>query len=106
MAPSLYMLNLYSTKDTRYEGFFFDTYYINKTGKENYYHWTQSDAKIWGLNENRVGNSAYDIQLGDTAIFLSLRKQYSQAQKDACRYAIYNYWCPLKDITTYGIPLV
>ncbi len=102
MAPSLYMLNLYAPNDTRYEGFFFDTYYINKTGTDNTYHWTQSDAKIWGLNESRVGNSAYDIQLGDTAIYLSLRKQYSQAQKDACRYAIYNIADNYKDPANPG----
>lgn len=37
-----------------------------------------------------MGNSAYNILIGDTAIYLSLRKAYSQAEKDASRYAIYN----------------
>lgn len=102
MAPSKYMLELYGQKDTRYEGFFFDTYYINKPNSGNYYSWTESDAKIWGLNQSRVGNSAYNIGIGDTAIYLSLRKTYSQDQKDASRYAIYNVLDNYKDETNPG----
>jgi len=90
MAPSLYMLKLYGEKDMRYEAFFTDTYYINKPNSGVYYAWTESDAKRFGLNTSRVGNSAYNILTGDTAIYMSWRKTYTQAEKDASPYAIYN----------------
>lgn len=90
MAPSKYMLNLYGEKDTRYDAFFFDTYYINKPNNGNYYTWTESDAKRYGLSSSRVGNSSYDIMVGDTCIYLSRDRYYTQAEKNASRYAIYN----------------
>lgn len=91
MCPSKYMLDLYGKKDLRYDAFFNDTYYANKpndaTGKA--YSWTAADAKHYGLAETRVGNAAYNIALGDTAIYIS-REKKTQAERDACRYAIYN----------------
>lgn len=56
---------------------------------KNGYTWNEADAQRYGLSTGRVGNSAYDITLGDTAVYLS-RKTYTQAERDACRYAIFN----------------
>ena len=56
---------------------------------KNGYTWNEADAQRYGLSTSRVGNSAYDITLGDTAVYLS-RKTYTQAERDACRYAIFN----------------
>jgi len=90
MCPSKAMLDLYSAKDTRYHEFFNDTYYINKPNNGNYYTWSKSDVARFGLSENRVGNSNFDILTGDTAIYISRDKYYTQAERDAKRYAIYN----------------
>ncbi len=91
MEPSKYMLDLYGEKDKRYKAFFKDTYYVNKPTNANGdgYTWESGDAQRYGLNANRVGNAKYDITLGDTAVYIS-RKTYTQAERDACRYAIYN----------------
>ena len=102
MEPSLYMLNLYGPQDTRYEAFFNDTYFINKPNKSNAYTWTKSDCTIWGLDASRVGNDAYNIGIGDTAIYLSFRKQYTEAEKTASRYAIYNIKDNYKDPANPG----
>ena len=56
---------------------------------KNGYTWNEADAQRYGLSTSRVGNSAYDITLGDTAVYLS-RKTYTQAERNACRYAIFN----------------
>lgn len=92
MEPSKYMLDLYGEKDKRYKAFFKDTYYVNKATNEDgtAYTWKEADAARFGLSENRVGNAAYNIALGDTAVFISRDKEYTQAEKEACRYAIYN----------------
>lgn len=90
MEPSLYMLNLYGENDERYKAFFSDVYYVNKSNNGNGgYTWTTRDASIYNLNAARVGNSAYDIAVGDTAVYLP-RKTYTQAERDALRYAVYN----------------
>ena len=100
MAPSKYLIDLYCENDGRYEAFFQDTYYVNnanntdKTG----YTWTSSDANRYGLDAGRIGNNSFDIPLGDTAIYIP-RNTYTQAEKEATRYAIYNIEDNYKDIT-------
>lgn len=91
MEPSKYMLDLYGEKDGRYKAFFKDTYYVNNAtnAAKNGYTWNAADAQRFKLASSRVGNAAYDISLGDTAIYIS-RKTYTQAEKEACRYAIFN----------------
>lgn len=91
MEPSKYMLDLYGEKDKRYAAFFKDTYYINKATEKNgtVYKWDEADAKRFNLSTARVGNSAYDITIGDTAVYLSRRKM-SQEERDSKRYAVYN----------------
>lgn len=91
MAPSKYMLDLYGEKDMRYAAFFKDTYYINKATEKNgtVYKWNEADAKRFNLSAARVGNSDFDITIGDTAVYLS-RKHLSQAERDGRRYAVYN----------------
>lgn len=92
MEPSKYMLDLYGAKDKRYKAFFKDTYYVNNPTNTagNGYTWEEADATRYGLSKSRVGNTQYDIMLGDTAVFISRNKTYTQAEKEACRYAIYN----------------
>lgn len=88
--PSKYYLSLYDDRrDTRYDAYFKDTYYVNKPTEGTVYKWTTEDAARYGLADSRVGNPAYDITVGDTAIYLT-RDPWTQAQKDACRYAVYN----------------
>ncbi len=92
MEPSKYMLDLYGEKDKRYAAFFKDTYYINNPTDKNggtVYTWDAADANRFKLSQNRVGNHAYDISIGDTAVYLSRRKM-SQEERDAKRYAVYN----------------
>ena len=91
MAPSKKFLDLYVEKDMRYSAFFADTYYINKANTEdgNFYKWTATDAERFKLAASRVDNSAYNIELGDTAVYIS-RKSYTQAERDAVRYAVCN----------------
>lgn len=97
MEPSYYMINLYGEKDQRYAAFFSDVYYVNNANNgANGYTWTASDAHIYGLDASRVGNHAYDISLGDTAVYLP-RKTYTQAEREASRYAIYNLSDNYKD---------
>lgn len=89
-APSKYYLSLLDNrKDTRYKAYFRDTYYINKPTEKGVYKWTETDAARYGLDKSRVGNDAYNIAIGDTAIYLT-RDAMSQSEKDACRYAVYN----------------
>lgn len=101
MEPSYYMINLYGDKDQRYDAFFSDVYYVNNANNDTKdgYTWTESDAKIYGLNTSRVGNHSYDIALGDTAVYLP-RKTYTEAERNACRYAVYNLSDNYKDQTT------
>lgn len=88
--PSKYYLSLYDDRrDTRYDAYFKDVYYVNTATSGNVYKWTNDDAARYGLNTSRVGNANYDIALGDTAIYLT-RDAWTQSQKDACRYAVYN----------------
>lgn len=91
MEPSKYMLDLYADKDMRYKAFFKDTYYVNKATSDDgtAYTWSTTDAKRYNLAEGRVGNPAFNITLGDTAVHIS-RKTVSQADRDRCRYAIVN----------------
>lgn len=91
MEPSKYMLDLYVDKDKRYKAFFKDTYYINNPTDKGgtVYKWNASDAKRFNLSTSRVDNSAYDITIGDTAVYLS-RKPMTQAERDSKRYAVYN----------------
>ena len=91
MQPSKYMLDLYNDKDLRYKAFFKDTYYVNKPTETDgtVYVWTTADAQRYKLSEDRVGNPVFNITLGDTAVYLS-RKTVPQAERNACRYAIYN----------------
>lgn len=103
MEPSKYMLDLYGEKDKRYKAFFKDTYYVNKandaTGTK--YTWSQADATRYRLDVARVGNHAFDITLGDTAVYIS-RKPMTQAERDAKRYATFtvdmNYANPAKPL--------
>ncbi len=99
--PSKYMLDLYGEKDGRYKAFFKDTYYVNKPTESDgsVYTWSSTDAVRFNLDASRVGNHAYDITLGDTAIYIP-RKTYTQAERDACRYAIYNVEDNYADQTT------
>jgi hypothetical protein len=90
MEPSKTMLDLYGAKDGRYHAFFNDTYYVNNPNSGSNYTWSKSDAARYGLSESRVGNSAFDIPVGDTAVYISRDKYYSQAEKENIRYAIYN----------------
>ena len=90
MTPSLYMFNLYDNKDGRYNAFFIDTWYINKTNDGNQYKWTSADATRFGLDASRVDNAAYNINLGDTAIYIARGQNLTQTQRDAKRYATYN----------------
>ena len=91
MQPSKYMIDLYGENDRRYAAFFKDTYYVNKPTENDgtVYVWTLADAQRYNLSDVRVGNPAFNIALGDTAVYLS-RKTVSQVERDACRYAIYN----------------
>lgn len=91
MAPSKYMIDLYGDNDMRYDAFFNDVFYINKPTASDglHYTWSATDAQRYNLNSNRVGNHSYDIMLGDTAVYIS-RHTFTQAERDACRYAIYN----------------
>ncbi len=90
MSPSKYMFDLYGEKDGRYEAFFIDTWYVNNPNDGDHYKWTSADAKRFGLSDARVDNAAYNIQLGDTAIYLVRGKNLTQTQRDAIRYATYN----------------
>lgn len=86
--PSKKFLDMFGEKDTRYNAFFQDTYYVNKASKgKTGYEWTAADCKRYGLDESRAGKLT--IELGDTAIYLS-RKAMTKAQKEATRYAVYN----------------
>lgn len=91
MEPSKYMIDLYQEKDGRYKAFFKDTYYVNKATDQaqTVYEWNEADALRFGLSASRVGNPAFNIKLGDTAVYIP-RKTYTQAERDAVRYAIYN----------------
>lgn len=99
MAPSKYLLDLYVEKDMRYAAFFADTYYVNNSNilekddaerAGHYYRWTEADAVNFKLDTAlRVNKPAYDIELGDTAVYIS-RRTYTQAERDATRYAVYN----------------
>lgn len=90
MSPSLYMFNLYGAKDGRYSAFFIDTWYVNKPNDGNQYKWTSADATRFGLDAARVGNTAFNINKGDTAIYIPRGKNLTQAQRNALRYATYN----------------
>ncbi|MDE6557062.1 MAG: RagB/SusD family nutrient uptake outer membrane protein [Duncaniella sp.] len=91
MEPSKYMIDLYGEKDMRYDAFFSDVFYVNKANAEDgiHYTWSESDAQRYNLDKKRVGDHSYDILLGDTAVYIP-RRTYTQAERDACRYAIYN----------------
>lgn len=100
--PSKYYLSLYDDRrDTRYDAYFKDTYYINNPTEGNVYKWTTEDAARYGLNSSRVGNSDYDIKVGDIAIYLT-RDPWTQSQKDACPYAVYNIEDNYKDPANPG----
>ena len=90
MTPSLYMFDLYGEKDGRYKAFFIDTWYINKPNDGSQYKWTAADAARFGLDDARVGNAAYNIEQGDTAVYIPRGKHLTQAQRNALRYATYN----------------
>ena len=90
MSPSKYMFDLYGEKDGRYKAFFIDTWYVNKSNDGNQYKWTAADATRFGLSDARVGNTAYNIDLGDTAVYIARGKHLTQAQRDALRYGSYN----------------
>ena len=90
MTPSKYMFDLYGEKDGRYKAFFIDTWYVNKANDGNQYKWTAADATRFGLSDARVGNAAFNIDKGDTAVYIARGKHYTQAQRDAIRYGVYN----------------
>ncbi len=102
MTPSKYMFDLYGEKDGRYHAFFIDTWYINNPNSGNVYSWVEADANRFGLNTARVGNSAYNINKGDTAIYIARGKNLTQAQRDALRYATYNLEENFKDPANPG----
>ncbi len=91
MEPSKYMLDLYVDKDMRYDAFFNDVYYINTptTDDKTAYTWSKTDADRYNLDVARVGNPAFNIAIGDTAVYLS-RKTLSQADREKRRYAYVN----------------
>lgn len=91
MQPSKFMIDLYDDDDSRYESFFKDTYYVNKPTESDgsVYVWTKADADRYNLSDNRVANPAYNLTLGDTAVYLS-RKPLTQSEREARRYAVYN----------------
>ena len=91
LQPSKYMIDLYDEKDLRYEAFFKDKFYVNKANTADGlgYTWTETDAARYGLDPKRVGDPAYNIGLGELAIYIS-RKTYTQAERDASPYAICN----------------
>ena len=97
MTPSKYMFDLYGEKDGRYKAFFIDTWYINNPNDGNAYKWTAADATRFGLDASRVGNSAYNIQKGDTAIYIARGKNLTQDQRNALRYGSYNLEDNFKD---------
>ena len=99
MEPSKYMLDLYGKKDKRYKAFFNDTYYVNKATNADgtAYTWDEADAARFGLSNNRVGNSAFDIKLGDIAVFISSDHYYTQEEKERLNYAVYNVEDNYKD---------
>ncbi len=91
LCPSKYFLDLYQGKDGRYKAFFKDTYYCNvaNNSAKNGYTWTASDVERYGVSSERIGNSAYDVTLGDTIIYLA-KDAYTAEQKEALNYAVYN----------------
>ena len=89
LEPSKKFLDLFADNDGRYKAFFKDVWYVNNPNNGEYYTWTASDATRYGLDQARVGNAAFNILTGDTAIYIS-KKAYTQAERDACRYAVYN----------------
>ncbi len=90
MAPSKAFFDLYGEKDGRYKAFFIDTWYVNNPNDGNAYKWTEADAKRFGLDAARAGNTAFNIQKGDTAVYIARGKNLTQAQRDALRYGSYN----------------
>ena len=102
MSPSKYMFDLYGAKDGRYAAFFIDTWYINKPNSGTQYTWTENDAKRFGLDASRVDNAAFNINTGDTAIYIPRGKNLTQAQRDALRYATYNLEDNFKDPANPG----
>ncbi len=101
LTPTKYMLDLYVDKDMRYDAFFSSAWLVNNPNSGNYYTWTKEDVSRWGLDASRVGNAAYNIEIGDTAVYFS-RRNYTQAEKDATRYAVYNIEDNYKDLTDPG----
>lgn len=103
LQPSKYLIDLYGEGDKRYEAFFQDKFYINKanTADGKGYQWTEVDAKRYGLNTSRVGNPEYNIGLGELAIYIS-RETYTQEERDAAPYAIYNIEDNYKDPANPG----
>ena len=87
--------------DGRYKAFFIDTWYVNKTNSGDQYKWTSKDATNFGLNASRVDNPAYNIDKGDTAIYVS-RETLTQAERDSRRYATYNLADNFKDPANPG----
>lgn len=102
MSPSLYMFNLYGQKDGRYKAFFIDTWYINKPTDGNQYKWTSADAARFGLDAARVDNPAFNINKGDTAIYIPRGKNYTDQQRNVFRYATYNLEDNFKDQANPG----
>ncbi len=102
MTPSLYMFNLYGEKDGRYKAFFIDTWYINNPNSGKQYVWKAADAKRFGLKDARVDNPAYNINEGDTAIYIARGENLTQDQRDARRYATYNLEENFKDPANPG----
>ena len=103
LQPSKYLIDLYEEGDKRYDAFFQDKYYINKTNTADGkgYQWTEIDAKRYGLSTNRVGNPEYNIGLGELAVYIS-RETYTQEERDAVPYAIYNIEDNYKDPANPG----
>ncbi|MBR5464214.1 MAG: RagB/SusD family nutrient uptake outer membrane protein [Alistipes sp.] len=103
LQPSKYLIDLYEEGDKRYDAFFQDKYYINKanTADGKGYQWTEIDAKRYGLSTNRVGNPEYNIGLGELAVYIS-RETYTQEERDAVPYAIYNIEDNYKDPANPG----
>lgn len=89
--PSKYLIDLYGEKDMRYDAFFSDVYYINKVNDKSKgcYVWSEADAKRFELDLARVGNDEFNLEIGDTAVYLS-RKTISQAERDKIHYAYVN----------------
>lgn len=88
--PTKYMFDLYQDNDERYAAFFRDVYYANNfTDGQTEYLWNAGDANRFKLDPARADNKDFAIGIADTCIYFT-KHPYTQAQRDATRYAVWN----------------